>query len=246
MTGEAEDPPPRTHAGATTSRAERDRLITEHLGLAEYLARRFADRGESSDDLRQAASLALVKAADRFDPTLGFEFSTFATRTIVGELKHHFRDHGWAVRAPRHVQEHYLEATAATNELTQSLGRSPTLREVAVACGRTEEEILIAMEAGQGYRASSLDAPGGTTERALERFGSDEDAAHLEQRDELEVHLRALSERDRELVRLRFVDELSQSEIAERMGISQMHVSRLLRRAIEALRASYGVAEPDP
>ena len=242
MTGEAEATPPGARATGATTRAERDRLIKEHLGLAEYLARRFADRGESADDLRQAAALALVKAADRYDPSLGFEFSTFATRTILGELKHHFRDHGWAVRAPRHVQEHYLEATAAAAELTQRLGRSPTLHEVAEACGRTDEEVLIAMEAGQGYRASSLDAPGPGTDRTLERFGSDEDTEQLVQRSELDAHLRLLPERERELLRLRFVDELSQSEIAERMGMSQMHVSRLLRRAIEALRASYDAA----
>ena len=220
--------------------AARDRLIEEHLGLADYLARRFADRGESHDDLRQAAALALVKAANRFDPSMGFEFSTFATRTILGELKHHFRDHGWAVRTPRHIQEHYLETTAAVAELTQTLGRSPTVKEVAAACGRTVEEVLIAMEAGQGYRASSLDAPGISPDALVDQRTDDNESALLEQRSELGSHLRALPPREQEILRLRFVDELSQAEIAQRMGISQMHVSRLLRRALEALRQSYG------
>ena len=217
----------------------RDRLIETHLGLAAYLARRYSDRGEPPEDLRQVASLALVKAARRFDPSVGVEFLTFATRTIVGELKHHFRDHAWAVRAPREVQEHYLEVSAAVGELSQRLGRSPTLREVATACSLREDEVLVAMEAGQGYRTASLDAPESASDAVLDRLADEGDAEKLEQRAELAMHLRGLPDREREIVRLRFIEELSQSQIAARVGISQMHVSRLLRRALEQLRQAY-------
>ena len=223
------------------SAADRDRLVTEHLGLAEHLARRYANRGEPHDDLVQVASLALVRAADRYDPSLGYEFSTFATRTIVGELKHHFRDRGWSVKAPRQLQELYLEVNTTIGIMTQQLGRSPTVSEVAAACGRRDDEVLAALEAGQGYRAASLDAPSPSGESVLDVHEDvDNEVASVDTRDELVSHLARLPRRERELVRLRFVDELSQTEIAERLGMSQMHVSRLLRRALEALRESYG------
>jgi RNA polymerase sigma-B factor len=217
---------------------DRHALIVDNLGLAEHLARRFANRGEPLEDLVQTASLALVRAAERFDPSLGFEFSTFATRTILGELKHHFRDKGWSVKAPRRLQELYLQVNVAIAELTQRLGRSPTVREVAAECGRREDEVLAAIEAGQGYRAASLDAPSpeGDSSREVPVDGG---YGELEHRDELASHLSRLPRRERELLRLRFVDDLSQSEIAAQLGISQMHVSRLLRRALDALRASY-------
>jgi RNA polymerase sigma-B factor len=226
--------------GATT----RDELITSHLGLARFLARRFADRGEPHDELVQVASLALVKAADRFDPTFGVSFSSFATSTIMGELKHHFRDRGWALRTPREIKEHYLEITTTSAELTQQLKRMPTVNEVAAACRLTSDDVLVAMEAGQSYRAASLDAPWTDAESLGDQVLETEDTIeHIEQRSELQRVIGRLGPRDQQLLRLRFVDELSQSEIAEQMEISQMHVSRLLRRALESLRDELANAE---
>jgi RNA polymerase sigma-B factor len=141
------------------SDAARDAMITENLGLAHQLARRFLHRGEPLDDLVQVASVALVKSVDRFDESRGVDFAAFATRTIIGELKRHFRDKGWAVRASRRVQELYLELGHATSTLVQQLGRSPTVAELAQATGSSEEAVLEAIEAGQGYRAASIDAP---------------------------------------------------------------------------------------
>jgi RNA polymerase sigma-B factor len=231
--------------GPTPLVASRDQLVEEHLGLAAYLAGRFAGRGQSSEDLQQVAFLALVVAADRFDPARGLEFSTFATWTVLGELKHHFRDHGWAVKAPRAIQELSLAVTAVAEDLTHQLGRAPTVAEIAASCGRREDEVLRAMTARRGYRADSLD----TTDEGAGRTShdpvatGDEGVDALERDDELSSHLERLPERDRTLLRLRFVDELNQTEIASRMGLSQVQVSRLLRRAVEALRQSYLDAE---
>ena len=141
-------------------RALRDRLVEEHLGIAVHLARRFSGRGEALDDLVQVASLAVVGAVERFDPTRGVEFSTFATRTVLGELKRHFRDKGWFVRAPRRVQELYLQVGEASAALNQELGRSPTIHEIAGRIGAREDDVIEALEAGQSYRAGSLDAVG--------------------------------------------------------------------------------------
>ncbi len=149
----------------------RDELVTAHLGLAHQLARRFTNRGESYDDLVQVASVALIKSVDRFDPERGVEFSTFATRTILGELKRHFRDKGWAVRAPRRIQELYLELGHAIGSLSHELGRSPTVGELAKTTGATEEAVLEALEAGQGYRASSIDMPDRQEETLASRLG---------------------------------------------------------------------------
>lgn len=220
--------------------AERDALIVEHLGLARHLARRFIARGQSQEDLTQAASLALVKAAQRYDPNRGVDFAAYATRMIVGELKHHFRDTGWAVRAPRQLQELYLEVKGAVGDLTQLLGRSPTVPELAEACGRSVPEVLAAIEAGRGYRTSSLDTPSGEGATRPREFAADRDATtRYEELDELQDFLSRLPERDRRLIELRFVEELSQSEIAQRLGVSQMQVSRLLQRALDALRKAY-------
>ncbi len=142
----------------------RDELVAAHLGLAEYLARRFANRGEPLDDLVQVASLGLIKAVDRFDPERGVEFSTYATHTIVGELKRHFRDKGWAIRAPRRMQELYLQLGKVVGTLSQELGHSPTIAELAAEVEVSEEEVLEALEAGQAYRSASLDAPVGNEE----------------------------------------------------------------------------------
>jgi RNA polymerase sigma-B factor len=225
---------------STRDPALREKLITENLGLARRLAHRFAHRGQSYDDLAQVASIALIKAVDRFDPDRNVKFSTFATGTIIGELKRHFRDRGWAVRAPRRVQELYLELGTTIESLGHELGRSPTVPELARATGSSEESIVEAIEAGQGYRSASLDAPalGGAT-LGDTISGEDSATALVEERSVLEPALALLPERNREIVRLRFIDGLTQSEIATRIGISQMHVSRLLSASLAQLREAF-------
>jgi RNA polymerase sigma-B factor len=226
------------------SSALRDELVEAHLGLAEYLARRFSNRGEPLDDLVQVASVGLIKAVDRFDPSREVEFSTYATHTIVGELKRHFRDKGWAVRAPRRMQELYLRLGNVIGILSQELGRSPTVPELAAEAGVSEEEVLEALEAGQAYRSTSIDAPGsagtgggdeGDT-LATHLGGDDPELVEAERRAELSPLIATLPEREQTILYLRFFDGLTQSEIASRLGISQMHVSRLLARSLEQLR----------
>ncbi len=220
----------------------RDELVAAHLGLAEYLARRFANRGEPLDDLVQVASLGLLKAVGRYDPERGVEFSTYATHTIVGELKRHFRDRGWAIRAPRRMQELYLRLGKVVGTLGQELGRSPTIAELAVEVEVSEEEVLEALEAGQAYRFASLDAPApgdGEGESLGTRIGfEDPEMLSAERRATLSPLLDRLPEREKLILHLRFFEGLTQSEIATRLGISQMHVSRLLARSVAQLRAA--------
>ena len=214
----------------------RARLIEDHLELVERLARRFTSRGESFDDLVQAGSIGLIKAVDHFNPDLGYEFVAYASTTILGELKRHFRDHGWSIRASRRVQELYLELAPTVETLTHRFGRSPTIREVATEIGTSEEAVLEAMEAGVGYRAPSLDAPGPEGRTLGDRVGEQDSNFELaERRATVMPELAALPERDRRLITMRFVEELSQVEIAQRLGISQMHVSRLLAKSIAKL-----------
>jgi RNA polymerase sigma-B factor len=215
----------------------RDELVTEHIGLARRLAHRFANRGEPYDDLVQVGSIALIKAVDRFDPDRGVEFTTYATGTVIGELKRHFRDKGWAVRAPRRIQELYLELGHTIDTLSQELGRPPTVPELAESIGVSQDAILEAIEAGQGYRSSSIDAPGQRDETLADRLGTDDrEVAMVDERSVLAPALAALPERQQEVVRLRFVEGLTQSEIAARVGISQMHVSRLLAQSLARIR----------
>src|SRR5918998_5502351 len=217
----------------------RNELITAHIGLAEYLARRFTNRGEPLDDLVQVASLGLLKAVDRFDPERGLEFSTYATPTIVGELKRHFRDKGWAVRVPRRVQELHLRLGTVVSTLSQELGRSPTIPEIAQAAKVSEEEVVEAIEAGHAYRFTSLDAPsGGEDESALSnQLGVDDQALiDSEHRVALSPLIAQFPPRERMILHLRFFEGMTQSEIASRLGISQMHVSRLLARSLAQLR----------
>jgi len=214
----------------------RSELVAAHMGLAEYLARRFANRGEPLDDLLQVASLGLVKAVDRFDPEREVEFSTYATHTIVGEIKRHFRDKGWAVRAPRRMQELYLRVGSVVGRLGQELGRSPTISELAAETEVSEEEVLEALEAGQAYRSVSLDAPAGAGggETLAARLGAeDPDLIGAEHRATLSPLLARLPEREQLILQLRFFDGLTQSEIGSRLGISQM-----LARSLEALRTA--------
>src|SRR4051794_36510414 len=199
----------------------RDTLIEAHLGLAEYLARRFSNRGEPLDDLVQVASVGLLKAVDRFDPERGVEFSTYATHTVVGELKRHFRDKGWAVRAPRRMQELYLRLGKVIATLSQDLGRSPTIPELAAEAQVSEEEVLEALEAGQAYRFASLDAPGGggdsdeESDSLVSHLGDDDPGLiDAERRATLEPLLNQLPKREQAILHLRFFDGLTQSEIA--------------------------------
>jgi RNA polymerase sigma-B factor len=216
----------------------REELITSNLGLARHLARRFANRGEPYDDLYQVASMGLVKSASRFDPNRGVQFSTFAAKTILGELKRHLRDRGWAVRAPRRLQELYLELTPAVESLSQELGRSPTVPELAKAIGTDEESVLEAMEAGHGYRASSIDASDRSDlDPPSEKLGDvDPRFGKVEDRMLLQNAIEALPERERSLVQMRFYEGLTQHEIAVRIGVSQMQVSRLLATTVRRLR----------
>jgi RNA polymerase sigma-B factor len=218
---------------------QRDQLVISHLGLAHQLARRFSNRGEAHDDLVQVASLALVRAAERFDPERGVMFSTFAAASMIGELKRHFRDRGWAVRAPRRIQELVLEIGTCVERLNQELGRAPTVAELARAIGAPEVDVLEALEAGQSYRASSLDARTGDGQSMAESLGTEDSGfIQVENTSALARAMKSLSPRDRSIVHLRFVDGLTQSEIAARLGVSQMQISRLLAASLRALRTS--------
>jgi RNA polymerase sigma-B factor len=228
----------------TGDRRLRDELVEAHVPLAQFLARRFSHRGETHEDLVQVALLGLLKAVDRFDPGRGLQFSTFATPTIVGEIKRHFRDRGWAMRVPRRVQELHLHLARVVGALSQELGRSPTVAEIAAQVGGSEEEVLEAMEAGGMYRLASLDGPAATGEEGgdlVSMIGdADPEFDRIEHQVELTSLLAELPEREQTIVYLRFFRGLTQSEIAATVGISQMHVSRLLARSLELLRERAG------
>jgi len=218
----------------------RNELIEAHKPLASHLARRFANRGEPFDDLLQVAYLGMLKAVERFDPERGLEFSTFATATVDGELKRHFRDKTWSVRVPRRPQELHLRLSNVISELSQKLNRSPKVPEVAAELGVSEEEVLEAMEVGGAYRSSSLDVRAGDNQESspLERrLGNVDHGFDLaEHRVLLDRVLGDLPERERMIVELRFFHDMTQTEIADEVGISQMHVSRLLTRTLMQLR----------
>ncbi|MGH8904140.1 MAG: RNA polymerase sigma factor SigF [Egibacteraceae bacterium] len=218
----------------------RDALATLHLPLVEYLARRFKDRGEPLDDLIQVGSIGLLKAIDRFDLGRGVEFSTYATPTIVGELKRHFRDKGWAIRVPRRLQELSLRLNKVVAQLTQNLGRAPTVKELACYASMSEDEVLEALESGQAYSTTSLDAPSGEEDDApirIDRIGEEDlRLDNLEYFASLAPLLEQLPERDRAILYLRFFGGKTQSQIAEQVGISQMHVSRRLAHILSFLR----------
>ncbi len=223
----------------TRSSSARDALAESYLPLADYFAKRYADRSVELEDLRQVARLALVKALDRFDPSRDIRFSTFAGRTIDGELKRWFRDKGWAVRVPRSVQENSLALSAAQQEFEQLHARSPTVGDLASMMQLESEQVLEALDARANYRALSLDRPTGEGDAGT--FGETLASKELAlERSELRILvaqlLDTLDSRDQEIIRLRFFDDLSQADIAQRVGISQMHVSRLLRRSLESLQ----------
>jgi RNA polymerase sigma-B factor len=222
------------------SRQLRNELIEAHKSLAMHLARRFANRGEPFDDLLQVAYLGMLKAVERFDPERGLEFSTFATATVEGELKRHFRDRTWSVRVPRRPQELHLRLGNAINDLSQRLKRPPRIPELAEELGVAEEDVLEAMEVGGAYRSTSIDSKPSENSETLTlegRLGEDDHGFDLaEHRVLLERVIEELPEREQTIIRLRFFQEMTQTEIAQQVGISQMHVSRLLARSLEQLR----------
>jgi RNA polymerase sigma-B factor len=223
----------------------RDRLVERFMPLARRLVRRFERTGEPVEDLMQVASLGLVKAVDRFEPERTTAFSSFAVPTIVGELKRYFRDSGWAVHVPRALLERALEVNRVLAELSREHGRSPTPSEVAAATGLGQEEVLEAMEAAMAYDAFSLEAPmPGAPDRPEpvgERITVEEQGYELAEYSAVVTpQLKALDARDRVILHMRFVEDMTQSEIAERIGVSQMHVSRLIRAALEKLRRGVG------
>jgi RNA polymerase sigma-B factor len=234
MNGDGTTPAVRTHA--------RDELVHLHLPLVEHCARRFRNRGEPFEDLVQVGTIGLLKSIDRFDSDRGVEFSTYATPTIIGEIKRYFRDKGWAIRVPRRLQELRMQIGAATAELTQSLGRSPTPRELAETIGCSVEEIIEGIESSNAYSTLSLDASDDSEESGntmLDAIGiEDENLEHVEIRESLKPLLDALEPREKKILLLRFFKNRTQTQIAEEIGVSQMHVSRLLTRTLGQLRDS--------
>jgi len=218
--------------------ADARRIVIERtMPLVRTLARRYTGRGESLDDLVQVGSIGLIKAVDRFDISRQLRFSTFAVPTILGEIKRHFRDHAWSVRVSRGIQELNAKVGREAERLSLKLGRAPTIEELAEATGASIEDVLEALQGAQAYNTVPLEEPSGEDGASSERFGADDPGfLAAEQRAELARGLIQLPARERSIVMFRFFEGLTQREIAERIGISQMHVSRLLRRAVEQMR----------
>jgi len=219
----------------------REQLIERYMSLVRSLARRYAYRGEQLDDLVQIGAIGLIKAIDRFDLERGVELTTYATPNIIGEIKRHFRDKGWSVRVPRGLQELNVQVSKLIEQLTVQLGRSPTIPELAKAAGVEEEQVLEALESGRAYSSVSLSTGGGSDEDGeldpLDSLGSIEHEYEVsEDRAVLAPGFKVLDERERKILHLRFFSGLTQSQIAEEIGISQMHVSRLIRRSLEKIR----------
>jgi RNA polymerase sigma-B factor len=220
----------------------RDELIERYMSLVRSLARRYSHRGEQLDDLVQIGAIGLIKAIDRFDLDRGVELTTYATPNIIGEIKRHFRDKGWSVRVPRGLQELNVQISKLVEQLTVQLSRSPTIAELAEAAGVEEESVLEALESGRAYSAVSL-SPGANSDEEgeldpLESLGDVEHEYEIsEDRAVLAPGFKVLDQRERKIVHLRFFSGLTQSQIADEIGISQMHVSRLIRRSLEKIRA---------
>jgi RNA polymerase sigma-B factor len=219
----------------------REQLIEQYMSLVRSLARRYSYRGEQLEDLVQIGAIGLIKAIDRFDLERGVELTTYATPNIIGEIKRHFRDKGWSVRVPRGLQELNVQLSRLVEQLTVQLARSPTIPELAKAAGVEEEEVLEALESGRAYTSLSLSVGGGGGEDddldPLESLGSEEHQYEVsEDRAVLAPGFKALDQRERQILQLRFFEGLTQSQIAQQVGISQMHVSRLIRRSLEKIR----------
>ncbi len=222
----------------TRDRNLRNQLVEENRHVADYLIRRYSHRGVPEDDLRQISLLAVIAAVERFDPSMDVAFSTFAGRTIEGELKRYLRDRTWMVRPPRRSQELHLELRRADEDLTQQLGRSPTIAELAAAVDESEDHVLEALEAGVAHQSTSL----GDHVLVNRETGFDD----IEAQQIVADLVAGLDERDREVVRLRFYEHLTQPEIAERLGVSQSYLSRILRRILVDLRDQLNVEDaPD-
>ena len=227
--------------------AAREELVERFLPLARDLALRYTYTDELFDDLLQVASLGLIKAIDRFEPGRGTKFTSYAAPTILGELKRHFRDKGWALHVPRDLQERTLAVTRETEALSKSLGRSPKVREVANSLGCSVEAVLEAQEASASYEAASLDAPTSREDdeaaALIDMLGDDDSAYELvESRDAIASTWKALPDVERKVLELRFMHDLTQREIGDQIGYSQMHVSRLLRRALNRLETAAAAA----
>lgn len=219
----------------------REKLVMSHLNLVRFIANKFKNRGEPIDDLIQVGYLGLLKAIDRFDPSRGLEFTTFATPTIMGEIKRHFRDKGWSVRVPRRLQELSARVNQATDTLTSQLQRSPTIAEIADYLDATVDEVLEAMESSSAYSSVSLEAPSGAddddTPSVIDRYATeDSDLAFTDDRIIIEEALASFSPRERDVIEMRFLKGMTQIEIAEKLGISQVQVSRLLRRTLKKIQ----------
>ncbi|MDQ2961216.1 MAG: SigB/SigF/SigG family RNA polymerase sigma factor [Candidatus Dormibacteraeota bacterium] len=229
----------------TRDPAVRDELVELNADLVHYIARRFANRGEPLEDIEQVGFLGLIAAIERFDPSRENEFSTFATPTIMGEIRRYFRDRSWAVRVPRRLQENLLRVNAASQQLGSELGRTATIAEIAERLGLDQEDVLAALEVSPAQHTVSFDAarPGGGDDPTTlgDRLGSDDtNLDRVEMRALLEQAMAHLNPREREIMALRFVEELPQTEVAKRLGISQMHVSRLQRAAVDHIRREMG------
>ncbi len=219
----------------------REQLIVSHVNLVRYIAAKFKNRGEPLDDLIQVGTIGLIKAIDRFDPSRGLEFTTYATPTIMGEIKRHFRDKGWTIRVPRRLQELSAKVNSATDELTARLQRSPSIEEVAEYLGTTADEVLEAMESSSAYSSVPLEAQGGNEDddapSVIDRYASvDGDLEASDDRMVLEEVIGEFPEADQQAIRMRFIDGMTQVEIAKRLGISQVQVSRMLRRALRRIQ----------
>ncbi len=225
----------------------REELVQRHLPLVRSLARRYAGRGESLEDIEQVGAIGLIKAIDRYELEREVALTTYATPNVVGEIKRHFRDKGWAIRVPRRLQELKLSLTKATSELSQKNGRSPTVGELAAHLGMSEEDILEGLESANAYSAVSLDAPDGGDDDSpavADSLGMMDDALEgVEYRESLKPLLERLPPREKKILMLRFFGGMTQSQIAAELGISQMHVSRLLARTLAQLRTRLLVEE---
>lgn len=219
----------------------REQLIVSHVNLVRYIAAKFKNRGEPLDDLIQVGTIGLIKAIDRFDPSRGLEFTTYATPTIMGEIKRHFRDKGWTIRVPRRLQELSAKVNSATDVLTAQLQRSPSIEEVADYLGTTADEVLEAMESSSAYSSVPLEGQGNNEEddapSVIDRYASvDGDLEASDDRMVLEEVIGEFPEADQQAIRMRFIDGMTQVEIAKRLGISQVQVSRMLRRALRRIQ----------
>ncbi len=236
--------------GRTGRRRTRNQIVEEHMGLAVHIAKRYNVRAGRDDDIEQVAMLALVKAVDRFDPAVGVPFAAFAGRTIEGEIKRHFRDATWSIKVPRGAKELHLSVRRASDELSSKLGRSPSVAEVAAHLDVPEDDVITGLSVGEARRVESIDPPTGDEgglSSARQRATSARDVGFVDVENQAVVQqlLETLPEREREIVRLRFYEEMSQVDIAAIVGVSQMHVSRLLKRAFRELRGAYGDVDGD-